>query len=95
MIWIILVVVLLLIIVGVFLFWRTRSRVTSEEAQDVVRWSIGMTAGGIAGIVIGIMLVEFAGYEYPLPVVLWFFGMAAGQIGGVLYNRHKKSESQI
>jgi hypothetical protein len=95
MIWIVLVVVVLLVLAGLFLFWRTRSRVTSEEARAVVRWSIGMTTGGIAGIVIGIMLVEFAGYSYPFPFVLWLVGMAAGQVGGILYNRYKKRESQI
>lgn len=90
MIWIILAVVLLLIIAGLFVFWKNLKRVESKEAQNVGRWSIGMAIGGIAGAVIGILLVEFAGYSYPLPAIFWMIGMAAGQLGGVLYNRYKK-----
>jgi F0F1-type ATP synthase assembly protein I len=52
--------------------------------------SAGMMAGGIAGVVIGILLVEFAGFEYPFPVVLWFLGMAAGQITGLIYKKTKE-----
>jgi hypothetical protein len=90
MIWIIFGVVLLLIIFGLVLFLKSAKKVESKEAQDTVRWSIGMTIGGIAGMVIGIMLVEFAGYAYELPFILWLLGMAAGQIGGILYNKYKK-----
>ncbi len=90
MIWIILIVVLLLVIVAMFLYWRTRSEVKPGEAKEVARWSIGMSIGGIAGVVIGIMLVEYAGYSYPLPVITWMLGMAAGQLGGVLYSRYRK-----
>ncbi len=89
MMWIILVAVLLLVIAGLFLFWKNRDKVKSEEAGWVVWWSIGMTIGGITGIVVGILLVEFAGYSYPLPFVLWLAGIVTGQVGGVLYSRHK------
>jgi hypothetical protein len=95
MIWIILVVVLLLVIAGLFLFWKNSKKVESEEAKGVVRWSIGMAIGGIIGVVIGIMLVEFAGYSYPFPVILWMLGMAAGQVGGILYNRYKNENSKV
>ncbi len=49
-----------------------------------------MAIGGITGVVIGIMLVEFAGYSYPFPVILWMLGMAAGQLGGILYDKYRK-----
>ncbi len=90
MIWIILVVVLVFVIAGLVLFLKNRPKVESKEAKDVARWSIGMAIGGITGAVIGIMLVEFAGYSYPLPAISWMLGMAAGQVGGVLYSRYKK-----
>ncbi len=90
MIWIILAVILFIVIAGLFLFWRTLKKVESKEAQNVVRWSIGMSIGGIAGIVIGIILVEFAGYSYPLPFILWMLGMAVGQISVILYNRSRE-----
>lgn len=90
MIWIILAVVLLLVIAGLFLFWKKRGEMESEEAKSVARWSIGMAIGGATGAVIGIILVEFAGYSYPLPVVLWMLGMGAGQVGGTLYSKYKK-----
>lgn len=90
MIWLILVVVLILVIVGLFLFWKNLRKVESGEAKRVVRWSIGMAIGGITGVVIGIMLVEFAGYSYPFPVILWMLGMAAGQLGGILYDKYRK-----
>jgi len=90
MIWIILVVVLALVISGLLLFLKNIKKVESREAQGVVQWSIGMAVGGTVGIIIGILLVEFAGYSYPLPFVLWFGGMAIGQLSGVLYNKYKK-----
>jgi len=83
-------VILFIVIAGLFLFWRTLKKVESKEAQNVVRWSIGMSIGGIAGIVIGIILVEFAGYSYPLPFILWMLGMAVGQISVILYNRSRE-----
>ena len=46
-----------------------------------------MAIGGIVGIVVGIVLVELFGYEYPLPIILWFLGMAGGQLTGWLYKR--------
>ncbi|KYK33447.1 MAG: hypothetical protein HXS48_07710 [Theionarchaea archaeon] len=90
MIWIILAVVLVFVIAGLVLFWKNRTKVESKEAKDVARWSIGMAIGGITGVVIGIILVEFAGYSYPFPAILWMLGMAAGQVGGVLYSKYKK-----
>ncbi len=50
----------------------------------------GMALGGIAGMLIGIALVEFWGYEYPVPFILWMLGMAGGQLIGRLYSRKKK-----
>lgn len=90
MIWIILVVVLLLVMAGLFFFWRNYRQVESKEAKRVSRWSIGMGIGGITGAVLGIMLVEFADYSYPLPVILWMLGMAAGQLGGIIYSRYRE-----
>ena len=87
MIWIILVVVLLLVVACLFFFWKNCRQVESKEAKRVAGWSIGMGIGGISGAVIGIMLVEFADYTYPLPAILWMLGMAAGQLGGILYSR--------
>ena len=49
----------------------------------------GMALGGIAGMLIGIALVEFWGYEYPVPFILWLLGMAGGQLIGWLYRRKK------
>lgn len=90
MIWIVLVAVLLLAMAALFLFWKNRSKVESEEAKNVARWSIGMGIGGTLGAVIGIVLVEFGGYSYPLPAILWMVGMAAGQLVGILYGRYRK-----
>jgi hypothetical protein len=41
-------------------------------------------------MVVGILLVEFAGFEYPFPVILWLLGMAAGQIVGLVYKKKAK-----
>jgi hypothetical protein len=40
-------------------------------------------------VLIGIALVEFWGYEYPVPAILWMLGMAGGQLIGWLYNKKK------
>ena len=90
MIWIILVVVLILVIAGLFLLRKSLRKAESEEAKGIARWSIGMAIGGITGAVIGIMLVEFAGYTYPLPAILWMLGMAAGSLGGILFSRYRR-----
>jgi len=49
----------------------------------------GMAVGGIIGVLIGIALVEFWGYEYPVPFIFWMLGMAGGQLIGWLKNRKK------
>ncbi len=50
----------------------------------------GMAIGMILGSLIGIGLVEFAGYSYPMPFILMFFGWAIGSMAGVLYEHQKK-----
>ncbi|MFH0922959.1 MAG: hypothetical protein V1811_02780 [Candidatus Micrarchaeota archaeon] len=47
-------------------------------------------AGAIIGSLVGILLVEFYGFDYPFPVILMFFGMAAGQVAGILYEKRNK-----
>ena len=49
----------------------------------------GMALGGIAGMLIGIALDEFGGYEYPVPVIFWMLGMGGGQLIGWLYSKKK------
>lgn len=89
MIWLILVILLVLVVAGLFFFWKNLKKTEPTEARKVARWSIGMAVGGIIGAVTGIALVEFAGYSYPLPAVLWMVGMAAGQVGGILYSKYR------
>lgn len=96
MIWIILIavifllaVVIFLVIGGLVLFLKSLKRVESKEAKNVIRRSIGTIIGGITGIVVGMLLVEFAGYPYPLPFILWMLGMTAGQLGGFIYSKYK------
>ncbi len=50
---------------------------------------VGMAAGGIVGVAVGIGLVELAGFEYPFPFITWMLGMAAGQIVGLLWKKGK------
>jgi hypothetical protein len=54
------------------------------------RYLLGGAIGGIIGSVVGIALVEFAGYSYPLPFILFFLGMAAGQLVGYLYQKRRE-----
>ena len=49
----------------------------------------GMALGGIVGVLVGIALVEFWGYDYPVPVILWMLGMAGGQLVGWFYRRKR------
>lgn len=90
MIWIVLILVLGLLIAGLVIFWRRRRNIPPGEAKPLSGQFIGMGVGGVAGAIIGILLVEFGGYSYPLPVVSWMLGMAAGQVGGILYSKYRK-----
>ncbi len=49
----------------------------------------GMVYGGIAGMLAGIALVEFYGFEYPVPFILWMLGMAGGQLIGWFMGKKK------
>lgn len=90
MIWIVLILILGLLIGGLVFFWRSRRNIQPGEAKALGKQFIGMGVGGAAGAIIGILLVEYWGYSYPLPVVLWMIGMAAGQIGGILYSKYRR-----
>jgi len=79
------VIGILIVILGLVGIYAVRRGKTPLEPM-----SAGMVAGGIVGVVIGILLVEFAGFEYPFPIILWFLGMAAGQIIGLVYKKTKK-----
>ena len=83
--WILIVIGILVVIIGIVGIYAMRRGKTPLEPV-----STGMMAGGIAGVVVGILLVEFAGFEYPFPVILWFLGMAAGQIIQLIYKKTKK-----
>lgn len=85
--WILITVCILAVIVGLVGIYAMR---TGKKPLEPM--SAGMMAGGIVGVVIGILLVEFAGFEYPFPIILWFLGMAAGQITGLIYKKTKKQE---
>ncbi|MBU7040850.1 MAG: hypothetical protein HXS45_08565 [Theionarchaea archaeon] len=90
MMWIVLILVIVLLIAGVITFWIDRKNKQSEETRERGKWSIGMGLGGAFGAVIGILLVEYGGYSYPLPVILWMMGMAAGQVVGIVYSRYRR-----
>ena len=48
----------------------------------------GMALGGMVGALVGIALVEFWSFEYPVPFILWMLGMAGGQLAGWLLERN-------
>ena len=72
-------------IIALFVVYAKR-----KGAKPLEPMSMGMLAGGIVGVAAGILLVEFAGFEYPFPIILWMLGMAAGQIIGLAYKKTKK-----
>jgi hypothetical protein len=80
------ILVLLLVVFGVFLYWKKNK---AGEAKQP-RYLLGGAIGGVIGSVVGIALVEFAGYSYPLPAILFFLGMAAGQLVGYLYQKRRE-----
>lgn len=82
---ILITIVILAVIIVLIGIYAKRRGITPFEPM-----STGMMAGGIVGVVVGILMVEFAGFEYPFPVILWFLGMAAGQITGLIYKKTKK-----
>ncbi len=79
MLYIILAVVILLALVFVFVYRKKQKKMNPMEK--------GSAIGGIIGVLIGIALVEFWGYDYPLPFILFLLGMAAGNAIGYLYQR--------
>lgn len=72
-------IIALLLILAMFFM---RKRIAAMQPKDK-----GMAFGGIAGMLIGIALVEFWGYEYPVPFILWMLGMAGGQLMGWLLSK--------
>jgi hypothetical protein len=86
MTWIIIaILVSILVVFGIFLYWKKNK---AGEAKQP-RYLLGGAIGGIIGSVVGIVLVEFAGYSYPLPAILFFLGIAAGQLAGYLYQKRR------
>jgi hypothetical protein len=81
--WILIAIVALAVVLGLVWFFAARS----GKPPVFEPMYVGMAAGGIVGVVIGILLVEFAGFEYPFPFILWMLGMAAGQIIGLIYKK--------
>jgi hypothetical protein len=81
------ILVLLLVVFGVFLLYR--KKIEAGEVEQP-RYLLGGAIGGIIGSFVGIALVEFAGYSYPLPFIFIFLGMAAGQLVGYLYLKRKE-----
>ena len=81
------ILVLILVLFGVFLLYR--KKIKAGEAKQP-RYLLGGAIGGIIGSVVGIALVEFAGYSYPLPFILFLLGMAAGQLVGYLHQKRRE-----
>jgi hypothetical protein len=75
------ILAVLVILFGLFVMGKGKKKIHPMEK--------GMALGGIVGVLIGIALVEFWGYEYPVPVILWMLGMAGGQLIGWLYNKKR------
>jgi uncharacterized membrane protein YfcA len=83
--WILIAIGILVVFLGLIgIYVMRRDKAPLEPV------SVGMAAGGIIGVVIGILLVEFAGFEYSFAAILWMGGMAAGQIIGLIYKKRKK-----
>jgi len=80
--YVILAIVILIALVFVFVYLRKKKKALRPMDK-------GGAIGGIVGVIAGIALVEFWGYDYPLPFILFLLGMAAGQAVGYLYQRRK------
>ncbi len=83
--WILIAIGVLVVLLGLIGIYVVKRGKTPLEPVFV-----GMAIGGIIGVAIGILLVEFAGFEYPFAAILWMLGMAAGQIIGLIYKKTKK-----
>ncbi len=81
MIYIILAIVILLALLFVLIYRKKEKKLKPMSKGSVI--------GGIIGMLAGIALVEFWGYDYPLPFILFLLGMAAGQVVGYFYQRGK------
>lgn len=81
--WIIIVGILAVIVILFGIFVMRKGKMRTHPMQT------GMAFGGIVGMLIGIALVEFWGYEYPIPFILWMLGMAGGQFISWLYSKKK------
>jgi hypothetical protein len=80
--WILIIIGILAVLIVFFgIYVMRKGKQKLEPIQS------GMAIGGIIGMLVGIALVEFWGYEYPLPFVLWLLGMAGGQVAGWFYKR--------
>jgi len=74
-------IAVIVILLGLFVIRKEKTKINPINK--------GMALGGIVGMLIGISLVEFWGYGYPVPFILWMFGMAGGQLIGWFYNKKK------
>lgn len=82
--WVLIAIGILIVILGLVAIVAMRKGKTPLEPM-----SVGMAAGGIVGVVVGIAMVELAGFEYPFPFITWMLGMAAGQVIGFLYKKRE------
>jgi hypothetical protein len=91
MTWIIIaILVLILVVFGIFLYWKKNKAGEAKQPRYSLGGAIGGAIGGVIGSVVGIALVEFAGYSYPMPAILFFLGMATGQLAGYLYQKRRE-----
>jgi hypothetical protein len=79
----IVIIAVLVVLLGLYVLRKGKAKMHPMQK--------GMALGGIAGVLIGIALVELWGYEYPVPFILWMLGMAGGQLIGWFYSRKSSS----
>lgn len=83
--------ILIAVLVGVLLVaavWY----VYVKKGKRVRPMQTAPAVGAVVGALVGIALVEFAGWEYPSPFILLLLGMAAGHLVSYFYQRSKKSK---
>ncbi|MFC2175231.1 hypothetical protein ACFLQ2_05225 [archaeon] len=78
----ILIAVLVLLALTLAGFYLFRNKSTKLHPMET-----GMAVGGIVGMLVGIGMVEFAGFDYPVPWITWMLGMAGGQLIAHLWKK--------